>query len=234
MDDDTARQLVAINRRFYADFAEPFSETRSEPQPGFERLLEWLPSNPFSLLDVGCGDGRFGRFLRESGLEITYTGIDMTPGLLERARSADDDAFLVRDISQPHFLDGLGAFDCIACLSTLQHIPGHKNRLRLLLELRDHLLPGGVILLGNWQFLDSARQRRKIADWSEVGIDPTSLGPEDYLLTWNRGGQGLRYVASLDEMTIAQLLSDADLQLLKSFRSDGREGNLNLYSIVTS
>lgn len=234
MDDQTTRRLVALNRAFYDTFAAPFAETRASPQPGFERLVTYLPREPLTVLDVGCGDGRFGRFLRAKGFEIHYIGVDATPNLLARAGGAAEDVLLERDLSQPGSLEGLPRFSCVACLSTLQHIPGHANRVRLLREIGAHLAPAGLLFLGNWQFLDSDRQRQKLRDWSLVGIEAQEVGPEDHLLSWDRGGQGLRYVAYLDLPATQQLIEDAGLRLIDSFRSDGREGNLNLYSIVAS
>ncbi len=234
MNDTVAKQLVALNKAFYASFAQPFAETRADPQPGFARLLEHLPPDPLQVLDVGAGDGRFGRFLRSTGRTIHYTAVDITPGLLEHAHAVADDVLLCRDLSEAGSLAGLPTFSVVACLSTLQHIPSHENRVRLLREMGEHLKPDGRLLLGNWQFLDSARQRRKLRDWSLVNIDPLDVGPEDYLLSWNRGGNGLRYVAHLDPIMTQRLLDDAGLHLMASFRSDGREGDLNLYSIVSS
>lgn len=234
MTEATARRLVELNRVFYDAFATPFVETRAEPQPGFARLATYLPPGPHTLLDVGCGDGRFARYLRELGHSLTYTGLDLTSGLLALARSAPDDVLLERDLSAPGSLEGLGQFSCIACLSTLQHIPGHDRRLALMQAMDAHLAPGGLLFLGNWQFLDSPRQRRKLRDWSVVGIDPGDVEPEDHLLSWQRGGRGLRYVAYLNEGATRRLVAEAGLRLLDTFRSDGREGDLNLYSIVAS
>ncbi len=42
MDLPTRRALDAINRRFYAAAAQEFSETRSHPWPGWERVLGHL------------------------------------------------------------------------------------------------------------------------------------------------------------------------------------------------
>ena len=53
-----------------------------------ERVWRTLPAaRPLRLLDVGCGNGRCGVFLsRVAAPGIDYTGIDSSPGLLERAR----------------------------------------------------------------------------------------------------------------------------------------------------
>ena len=55
----------------------------------------------------------------------------------------------------------------------------------------------------------------------------------DYLLSWEREGRGLRYVCAIDAQETEQLAEAADLEVLSLFRSDGREGNLNLYAILT-
>ncbi|MCA9980836.1 MAG: hypothetical protein KDD89_08385, partial [Anaerolineales bacterium] len=89
----------------------------------------------------------------------------------------------------------------------------------------------GWLVLGNWQFLDSARQRRKIVPWSEAGLHPTDVEETDYLLSWSRGGTGFRYVTMIDEAATVVLAASANLDIVHQFRSDGRERNLNLYTI---
>ena len=67
MDEATARRLVALNEAFYTRFAAPFAASRAAPQPGYEPLLAYWPERGGRALDVGCGEGRFGRFLRAQG-----------------------------------------------------------------------------------------------------------------------------------------------------------------------
>jgi tRNA (uracil-5-)-methyltransferase TRM9 len=226
------RRLLAINRQFYREFANSFSDSRSQPQPGFTWLLKELPEPCDSLLDVGCGDGRLGRYLLSHEAIGCYTGIDFSDEMLRIAKTRVEGKFYTRDLSQPNCLEGLESYPAVACLSTLQHIPGRLNRLMLLKEMRNRLSLIGRIILANWQFLDSSRQRRKIADWSQVGIDGIDVEPGDYLLTWKRDGEGLRYVSAIDEKETADLASQAGLSIVSKFHSDGREGNLNLYVIL--
>lgn len=231
MDDSLVRKLVELNTEFYTRFADPFAASRSTPQPGFARLLEYLPNTPFSVLDVGCGNGRFGRFLHDAGLLRSYVGVDVTPALMAKIVEFEGELY-VRDISLPDSLQGLGKFDLVVCLATLQHIPGQSNRLRLVHELATHLEPTGLLVLSNWQFLNSSRQRRKIRPWSLVGIEQAQLEPNDFLLSWERGGNGVRYVAHLDDKTTEEMTKLAELHLVNQFTSDGREGTLNLYTIL--
>lgn len=231
MDDLLVRRLVELNAEFYDTFARPFSASRSAPQPGFSQLLEHFPRGLLNVLDVGCGNGRFGRFLRSVGKLESYTGIDASSALLAEVTDLDGE-LLVRDISRPDCLTGLGVFDVVACLATLQHIPGQSNRLRLLQKMASHLIPNGLLVLSNWQFLSNSRQRRKILPWSSVGIDPTQLEPNDYLLSWERGGRGHRYVSYIDADSMAAMADIAKLRVVTQFFSDGREGSLNLYTIL--
>jgi 2-polyprenyl-3-methyl-5-hydroxy-6-metoxy-1,4-benzoquinol methylase len=229
---DIPRRLLSINRNFYRKFAKSFSDSRSQPQPGFARLLEELPDPCESLLDVGCGDGRLGRYFLSRKAIDNYVGVDFSGEMLKIAKARIEGEFFSRDLSQTNCLEGLAIYPVVTCLSTLQHIPGRLNRLSLLKEMTDKLNATGRIILANWQFLDSSRQRRKITDWSQVGIDGNDVEPGDYLLTWKRDGQGLRYVSAIDEEETADLASQAGLSIVNKFRSDGREGNLNLYVIL--
>jgi hypothetical protein len=43
---------------------------------------------------------------------------------------------------------------------------------------------------------------------------------------------GLRYVCLVDEVETANLAKSAGLRILDQFRSDGQEGDLNLYTVL--
>lgn len=67
--------------------------------PGVLRLLHF---NSFSkLLDLGCGNGVLARSLPA---EISYTGIDIAPGLIKDARLRDKNPrhqFIIADVTKP-------------------------------------------------------------------------------------------------------------------------------------
>lgn len=233
MKDEIAKRLLGLNQVFYARFAAPFADSRSSPQPGFYRLLKYLPISCDRVLDVGCGNGRFGWFLKSEDLSFDYTGIDFTSELLLLAKEQVQGNFYQRDISQSGFLEGIGKFDLIVCLATMQHIPGRSERIDLLREMKLHLAKNGRIFLANWQFLDSHRQRRKICDWADVNLSEADVEPGDYLLSWHRDGSGFRYVCAIDAKETARLAKAAGMREAIHFRSDGREGYLNLYTVLT-
>ena len=71
MDQTTVKQLNEINLKFYSNLSEQFSESRDYYWKGWERLLQEEPLKekkrkiPLKVLDVGCGNGRFGKFIVE-------------------------------------------------------------------------------------------------------------------------------------------------------------------------
>jgi SAM-dependent methyltransferase len=92
-------------------------------------------------LDFGCGTGRSTRFLRRLGFEPL--GVDIAPGMLERARARDPegDYRLVPDGSLP----GLepGSFDLVLATFTFDNVPGTDRRLVLFRALAELLADGG-------------------------------------------------------------------------------------------
>lgn len=233
MHEQVQEKLLAINRSFYGQFARPFAQSRANPQPGFARAVAAIGAHSKRILDVGCGEGRFGRFLWAQRPQVAYTGVDFSANLLESARQSLPDAtFLQRDIAEPGCLDDLGQYDAVICLAVLQHIPGRHNRARLLQEMGRRLAPQAPLIVSTWQFLESERQRKKIVAWAAGDLAPEEVEEGDYLLSWRSGGFGLRYVAAIDQAEMAHLARQADLTVAESFRSDGKEGNLNLYTVL--
>jgi len=52
-----------------------------------------------SVLDVGCGFGDFKAWAKRQGIALSYTGIDLSPDLLQQARMYHPDAaFVVGDV----------------------------------------------------------------------------------------------------------------------------------------
>ncbi len=232
MNPEIIQKLLTLNQTFYDSFAESFSQTRRPINPGFDGLLAALPCSPVDLLDVACGNGRFGHYLQQKRALRRYVGVDFSGNLLQIAREMTGGAVFQRDLSRPGSLAELGQFDVVACLAALHHIPGWENRVQLLREMGERVREDGRIFLSTWQFMDSERQQRKVRDWSEIDLLATDVEANDYLLTWQRGGFSYRYACMIDEGETAVLAQAAGLTIVEQFRSDGREGNLSLYTIL--
>jgi SAM-dependent methyltransferase len=247
MDEKTARALNAINQSFYSERADDFDATRSEPWPGWSRLLPQLAALPddgaLQVLDVGCGNGRFGAFLADRlvSRELHYTGIDSSEPLLARARAralpcAQVELHCADFVAVPDALP-TGRYALIALFGMLHHVPSRSRREKLLRELGTRLAPEGLLVLACWQFEVFERFRKRLVSWDDYNrtaieaIDTEQLEAGDHLLPWGDRGTALRYCHFTHERDLSALLADLSFEVVTSYAADGREGNLNRYFI---
>lgn len=239
MEHEIVERLLALNRGFYASFAEHFAASRSVSDPALTSILPYLPHRA-RILDVGCGNGRLAVLLDRERPGSTYVGLDVVPELIDEARAQarhlprTDVTFRLRDITRwgwtcdlPH-----APYDCVVILAVLHHVPDFELRARVLRGAAAVLNPGGSAILSTWRFLAHRRMRRKIVAWEEVGIDEGDLESGDYLLDWQRGGRGLRYCHLVDEAEVERLAAASGLLVRETFRAGGREGDLSLFAIL--
>ena len=89
-------------------------------QARFEVLAREVDLAGRSLLDVGCGLGDLAGFLQERGIEVNYTGIDVLPEMLERARLAHPQLpFVEADLFQGDSPFAAKSFDVVFCSGAL-------------------------------------------------------------------------------------------------------------------
>jgi SAM-dependent methyltransferase len=106
-------------------------------------LLRRAPSNCKLALEIGCGTGAFARRLAERSQHVL--ALDLSPEMIRiaRERSAEfpNIGFELDDIRDRAL--SAAAFDCVASIATLHHLPLRE----VLLKVRDSLRPGGVLLV---------------------------------------------------------------------------------------
>ncbi len=227
MDDSTIQALNTINQRFYETVANDFDATRQQPWQGWQQLVPYLREG-MRVLDVGCGNGRFGVFVASQlgGQSFHYTGIDNSDALLERARTALGSAarLELRDVVEAPPDEAFGQYELVVLFGVLHHIPGAARRLDLVRRLARRVAPGGRLVFSEWRFDEVPRLRERIVAWDD-GMD---VEAGDYLLDWRRGTHALRYCHAVDDAEHARLVEATGLLPVAEFRAD----SANLYAIL--
>ncbi|MBU2543301.1 class I SAM-dependent methyltransferase [Patescibacteria group bacterium] len=245
------RQLNRLNQQFYQRVATSFSDSRSYYWQGWNKLVPYLKElskdrrRHITVLDIGCGNGRFGSFLAQQlqEIKIKYIGIDNSEELLKIAHSQSlsqniNFEFIKLDIIEalldgslekklqslsPHFIMALGM---------VHHIPSFKLRQNFLSQLAHVLSQPGYLAFTTWNFLDTKRFQKKIVNPNQVNIDPQKLEKHDVILDWKRGETAYRYCHYADHEELQALVQTAQLEQVSQFKADSKSGKLNTYTIL--
>lgn len=98
------------------------------------------------ILDAGCGNGRYSRFLlRHADADAVLTAFDLSPRMLARSQRRlrnDRVSHIAADLTRLPYETGV--FDAAVCGWVLEHLPDPRPGLT---ELARVLKPGGKLLL---------------------------------------------------------------------------------------
>ena len=154
MKQSIAEKILEENKKVYDFLAKNFSETRNRNWPEIEKLTSYTREGD-KILDLGCGNGRLYKILKNK--EIEYTGVDISKKLIEIAKKELSD----QESTQPKFFvgDALNLllknheFDIIFAIAFLHHIPSKTLQLRVLKNCFKVLKENGLIILSVWNLL---------------------------------------------------------------------------------
>lgn len=250
----TAEQLSCITSEFYAQQAQSFSATRQAPWQGWQKCLEAMPQllagEKPSVLDIGCGNLRFARFLCDKAgiVPAKYFAVDNCRPLVESGdvdEQVSELAFIELDVIKSLLDNTLSlqltvpACDLVVAFGFLHHVPGAKNRLRLLRTLLEKAKPGGFVCISFWQFMNNQKLADKAHETTAqglqaLGIDASELEKNDYLIGWQDKADIWRYCHHFSQEELDKLLVSlgSDVQVCEQFSADGKENNLNRYVIL--
>lgn len=267
---ETIRQLNALTSDFYAREAASFSATRQAPWHGWEEAWNTVATHdsalaapvhadsayegrflsttaPLAVLDLGCGNLRFERFLVErTNTPLHIIALDNCPELtalesgFPRRLTVDFQTLdLVESLLDSTFADRLPHDECdlAVAFGLMHHLPTFTLRAQVLEGLLDSLRPGGFAIVSFWQFLNDPRLAAKAAATTAEGRAAHRLPPfqeNDFLLGWQHAEGTYRFChhtseAEIDALLAAMLLSFREIA---RFSADGKQGNLNRYVVL--
>jgi tRNA (uracil-5-)-methyltransferase TRM9 len=233
MDEQTRATLNQINRDFYTTTAIDFDATRGRAWVGWEQLLTAINLPIDSVLDVGCGNGRFGVFMADHQTQaLSYHGADNNPKLLDFAQKtlADYPHISANLTEQDAILGNLpdGEYDLVVLFGVIHHVPGYEQRQAFMRNLAQRVKPNGYLAFAAWRFYEQDRFKKRIVAWDE----DVAVEKHDYLLDWRRGERALRYCHYVDDAEHTDLVQATELDLIADYRADGSTNDLNRYSVL--
>lgn len=162
-------------------------------------LTQYLALSPYlrpdsgaTVLDLGCGVGRWSRLAARRGASVV--GVDLSPTMVAESRRrafkadlADRCRFLAADISNVRLGE---TFDLVVAVTVLQHILDERRLAEAISNIRRHLSPGGraVILEAAPSTRDDRCDTRVfrartseayISAFAEAGLTPKTISGVD-------------------------------------------------------
>ena len=138
------REFTKAAKVYETDHAGIYEMCKDDYPP----MLAELEIDPFdNVLDVGCGTGPVIELLAKKYPEKHFVGLDITPAMIEAARSKGllNAEFVVGDAENLPFGDG--GFDAVLCSNSFHHYPNPGAFLR---EAHRVLRPGGKLILRDY------------------------------------------------------------------------------------
>lgn len=120
------------------------------------RVVEFLvPSNPRTVLDLGCGTGRLSLAVREALPETRLSLLDIHEGLLDVARAhfSDDRAVEFHAASFVDLPMSDGSFDAVVSAYAIHHV-SDLHKWQTCTEIARVLRPGGVAIVADQMTFD--------------------------------------------------------------------------------
>ncbi|BCX13548.1 MAG: hypothetical protein KatS3mg085_080 [Candidatus Dojkabacteria bacterium] len=212
----------------YSEYAHEFSQTRLSPWRGWFEILKYLKKNNLRVLDLGCGNGRFLKFLIDNNIKFSsYVGVDNSEAMLNLAKSRNYEttssfSFFCFDLEEDNWsvLQGF-SFDFVVAFGLFHHFESKISRITFFKKVENLLEKEGIFILTIWQFLKDPKLKEKIIE---------DLGENNYLLSFGQKG-AVRFVHNTTEEELREILNNCKLKLIDEFCADGKNNNLNKYEV---
>ena len=141
--DEACRRVTA---RFRSHFLRQYVARKIRSDPAYPAVYESVRSSREPLLDIGCGVGLLGFYLRERGFENPIIGLDRDARKIRTAQQVAA-AYPEMDFRARDLRDGLPEFSgTIAMVDILHYLPPVDQEI-LLSRLAEQVAPGAVLVL---------------------------------------------------------------------------------------
>lgn len=144
----TIREFTRAAEVYDSDHAGLYEMCREDYPP----VLAELEKEPFTdVLDCGCGTGPMIGLLHSKYPDKHYTGLDLTPEMIRKARAKklSNTEFVIGDCE--HLPFAAGSFDVVICTNSFHHYPEPQDFFDSVYRV---LRPGGRLILRDYTSSD--------------------------------------------------------------------------------
>jgi SAM-dependent methyltransferase len=174
------------------------ADTIPHRSDGEAALLEWIPTRPTRVLDLGSGDGRLLSIVVKACAPAEAVALDFSPAMLERLRNrfsgSPGVSVVAHDLEEP-LPAGLGTFDAVVSSFAIHHLT-HARKRTLYAEVYSRLRPGGTFC--NLEHVASATLALHHLFLERLAVRPEDEDPSNKLLDVHEQLHWLRDIGFTD------------------------------------
>lgn len=203
MREETAKSILKTSIAGYEKIAEVFSPSRAYFWKELEFVKDYIKEGS-SVLDVGCGNGRFFGVIKDK--KIAYTGIDASSKLINIAKEkyGNETKFFKGNAVELPFSGS--SFDTAVSFAVLHHIPSKKLREEFLEEIHRVLKKDGILILSVWNLWQKRYLTAVIKSAFLKLIGVSNLDFKDIFLNFGKE-KNIRYLHALTKKELERLVS---------------------------
>ena len=140
---EACRRVAA---RFKSRFLRGYVANKLRSDPAYPAVYELMRRSAEAILDLGCGVGLLGFYLRERGLDNPIIGLDSDARKIRIAQQIAS-AYQKLDFREQDLRNRLSAFSGNVALLDVLHYFAPPEQEKLLESLRERVVPGGILVV---------------------------------------------------------------------------------------
>ncbi|HMR01064.1 MAG TPA: methyltransferase domain-containing protein [Candidatus Gracilibacteria bacterium] len=214
MREKKAKKVLEHVKATYGNIAESFSSTRHYIGREFTTFLPYLQKAK-NILDLGCGNGRFVRFLEQEKLKAHYIGMDNAKEFIEICQK-EFPRHTFKEGDQLNIPLSDETQDLILNIRAFHHLPSKKHRINALKEMHRVLNNKGILIISVWNLWQLKYWKQLVTAIIRSIISFGSYAYNDTFIPWQKHHK--RYYHAFTQKELKKILEQGDFNILQQYK----------------